>query len=1057
MNHVIRGTNRSHRSHTRDRRAARVRISLIWACALGMLLAWVGVWHGAVPWISESGGVALAAPPPTDDPCTSLPDEDDPTAGGPGPGPSTEIPDAQPGAPRPWEVGLTVSPYSTVNVLNRNVLTVMPIVGWTGVGPDMQMNLYHNSATVDATFDTTRGMGFDLGPGWTTSFSAHLFEVGTDDRIVVGNDGTRDLFTWDGSGWVAPSGVHRALSFDATTSKYTLKYNDQSFDTFDVDGLLIAVVDAVGNQISIQRVNERIDTVTDASGRLFQFVYVGSNLDRIIDPKEDSGSNPLITLQQREWTFAYDGEGRMSAVTDPMALLNDFQFDDAGHITQIRDKYDPNDLGTPAPGWYVFEYEGHVTRDPNALRNVTDPLNTQQFFHVVGDGLFRFHVDYTNRRGYVWAVESWQPLPEVLIESPPVAAILNPLGQRTTLDYDTDRNMIRYTNALGNAWTLTYDANGNTTSLASPLHIKGEFFHKQIWAYDEYPEGDPLEGQIFNNLTSYTDAEGNVTTYKYAEVGFPKLLTSIVEPETVPGEGTALTRFEYYIAPFSTTTCNPTGEPDNNECKHGQLETMTDPNHVVTSFDYDRWGQTHFYREGQVSGVPVFERRTVSDSGSRTYIVETGNGAARCGGSTGRTNFNQNNHPTGGFCLIPQTPVCPSRAETAPIPPNSTPDLDEFVTSGEWHSTLDPMCRTTHMEIDLTFERFGPVFTRSIDSHYDPLGALVNTVSDTEENAGPPRQFDYPYDLSTGIFTRVGPDLVETVTTLDEANRVESIVRRIPFVGVVLMLAFYDYYADGRVRFVTFLNLARTEYTYDAAGRVTVIDHRNDLGLSLLTLNYVYDKRNLPTRVTEVHWLNPDTITNFTYDNRGRLTGEIRTGTAPYDLLYEYDKGGNRRRKVDVLNEIEMLYEYDLDNTGYRTANNRLRQYITCDMSTAGAVCDRDLVTDALVSYTVYHYNDVGNVTRVFVYRRNPAEGEPKVTATRFVYARNGTTVSYVIGEAWEENSEPCHDRYEKLGTVTNGTAVSNHCHIMRLRFPELQSQLVAWASHERVAMATTL
>ena len=63
--------------------------------------------------------------------------------------------------------------------------------------------------------------------------------------------------------------------------------------------------------------------------------------------------------------------------------------------------------------------------------------------------------------------------------------------------------------------------------------------------------------------------------------------------------------------------------------------------------------------------------------------------------------------------------------------------------------------------------------TRTVDSIYDALGAQLSTTLDTTEHNGPARQFDYPYDLTAGIFTRVGPDLVETVTTLDEAYRVE--------------------------------------------------------------------------------------------------------------------------------------------------------------------------------------------------------------------------------------------------------------------------------------------
>ena len=49
MKHVSRNTNRSHRSGKKARRAARVRFGLVLACALGFLLAWVGVWHEVLP------------------------------------------------------------------------------------------------------------------------------------------------------------------------------------------------------------------------------------------------------------------------------------------------------------------------------------------------------------------------------------------------------------------------------------------------------------------------------------------------------------------------------------------------------------------------------------------------------------------------------------------------------------------------------------------------------------------------------------------------------------------------------------------------------------------------------------------------------------------------------------------------------------------------------------------------------------------------------------------------------------------------------------------------
>ena len=64
----------------------------------------------------------------------------------------------EPGFPRPWEVGIGVSTYSTANTANGNLITAIPIIGWSGVGPDIEMVLYHNSANVNSDFDLTRGM-----------------------------------------------------------------------------------------------------------------------------------------------------------------------------------------------------------------------------------------------------------------------------------------------------------------------------------------------------------------------------------------------------------------------------------------------------------------------------------------------------------------------------------------------------------------------------------------------------------------------------------------------------------------------------------------------------------------------------------------------------------------------------------------------------------------------------------------------------------------------------------------------------------------------------------
>ncbi len=127
---------------------------------------------------------------------------------------------------------------------------------------------------------------------------------------------------------------------------------------------------------------------------------------------------------------------------------------------------------------------------------------------------------------------------------------------------------------------------------------------------------------------------------------------------------------------------------------------------------------------------------------------------------------------------------------------------------------------------------------------------------------------------------------------------------------------------------------------------------------------------------------------------------EIRTGSGAYDYLYAYDQGGNRLRKVDALADRWVEYTYDVSaGVDYGTFNNRLMEERAFD--TAGPPSEPG-DPGTLLSRTWYYYNCGGNVTRVV---RNEA-GSNVYTATRMEYAKNGRTVTYVLGETWEWNGQ---------------------------------------------------
>jgi len=142
----------------------------------------------------------------------------------------------EPGPARPWEVDIPVSTYSRVNTRNGNLFTAIPIVSWSGRGPDMNMMLYHNSANVGVTDTYASATGFSVGDGWSISYSDHLLFSDYPYTItVVAADGTKDVFTQNGANWDAPLGVHDRLEPTPAPGHpdlWRLTHKNQSYHEF---------------------------------------------------------------------------------------------------------------------------------------------------------------------------------------------------------------------------------------------------------------------------------------------------------------------------------------------------------------------------------------------------------------------------------------------------------------------------------------------------------------------------------------------------------------------------------------------------------------------------------------------------------------------------------------------------------------------------------------------------------------------------------------------------------------------------------------------------------
>jgi len=242
-----------------------------------------------------------------------------------------------------------------------------------------------------------------------------------------------------------------------------------------------------------------------------------------------------------------------------------------------------------------------------------------------------------------------------------------------------------------------------------------------------------------------------------------------------------------------------------------------------------------------------------------------------------------------------------------------------------------------------------------------------------------------------------------TTVQLDEAGRVESVVMEN---DSQRMEVSYSYYATGLVEYATYGNGTRTFYDYYENQRLKQIRHEYaDESGYLKDLSYEYYENGWLQRITETTPSEPRAsaraddwyVTEFTYDNRGRLIHEfrdqgrgLRSEGFVYDLSYTYDQLGNRKTKVNHLTGETTKYTYDIeDRELYWSNSNRLMYYWT---ENAG---------QEIIEEVWYYYNNDGNVTRIVRHMT----GDDRYRAPRFVYNGAGM-VEYVTGETWSAIDE---------------------------------------------------
>ena len=185
---------------------------------------------------------------------------------------------------------------------------------------------------------------------------------------------------------------------------------------------------------------------------------------------------------------------------------------------------------------------------------------------------------------------------------------------------------------------------------------------------------------------------------------------------------------------------------------------------------------------------------------------------------------------------------------------------------------------------------------------------IRNAMADNRQNAEPEIRSVYTYD-ERGFLTSASEGGTVYHYTRDSEGR---ILTKSAW-GKTLYETSYG--ADGKPSGIVAQGI-RTDYTYDAAGRLKKLV--SDNGLSV---QYRYDRNGMQTQMLYGNGL----VTAHTYDSKSRLTG-MRSGfpdrTPLFDASYTYEASGNRTGRQETVHgnhgthktPVTTAYGYDSMN-----------------------------------------------------------------------------------------------------------------------------------------------
>ncbi|WP_369802223.1 DNRLRE domain-containing protein [Geobacillus sp. B4113_201601] len=352
-------------------------------------------------------------------------------------------------------------PYGSVNAATGNLIIDEDDVSISGRGPGLGITRTYNSLS------TSVGL---FGKGWHSDAEMNIVAQGNEARFTD-EDGTLHIFTKLSDGtYKAPTGVYLELS--ETTNEYILTTKDQTKIHFrKSDGKLTKIVDGHGNATIYSYYNEKLVSITDASGRKLSIEYNASGrIQKITAP------------MNRTITYEYNND-LLTKVTQTGGEVTRYEYDDRGRLVNV---FEPTHT-VEKPVVYQFVYDG------DRLSQAIDPEH-----HA-----YALNYDPTKRQLVVTKPNGRKTQYTFNEAANPIQIVDDAGGLNITTNYVYEGNNLKESYDPNDAGTTTptesytYDANGNVLTAT-------DRYGTETYQYNQH-----------NNVVSIIDTENDKTTIAY--------------------------------------------------------------------------------------------------------------------------------------------------------------------------------------------------------------------------------------------------------------------------------------------------------------------------------------------------------------------------------------------------------------------------------------------------------------------------------------------------------------------------------------------------------------